>query len=573
MKSHTAIEKIHGSIPAVLVLLLVSVALPAFGARGGLPVEDGKQIVARVEGETITLEAFEAAVAAAKRVAAREALESGAADANEGAEDSADGEISQEVLSRLVNRKLILQEAGRIGLSELPDVVNLVDVYKKIELRKALLRERVESLEVSDEEIEPFYQAAIRRPVIASVIFADGELAEKARQKIEAGAAFEDEAASALEDGTAKGSIDASPTDMKELLPAIARTLSETQVGDTSSVVNTPNGFVLMKFVSIVSPDDPEARGPAKELARRKKQTDTLNGYLVDLRAKHARVNDQLLEELDFEAEEPGFEALREDPRVIAEFDGQDPITVADLAEDLRQEFYHGIGQAIESKKVNTKKVNLFDERLRKIVMAKEAVLRGVHESAVYLDSVRRYEDAVVFGAFVQKVAQPDVKVGEKEVAEYYADHIEDYSTPEMIKTNCIAFPEADLAKAAMGSLAKGSEFSWLKVNADGQVARGTPGLLDCEGKLVTTADLPEDVQEALTGAKVGDYREYTAAKDRHYIFHVERVISASPQPLEDAKKEVVQAVFDAKLETVIDDWARQLEEASEVDIYWTAED
>ena len=73
-----------------------------------------------------------------------------------------------------------------------------------------------------------------------------------------------------------------------------------------------------------------------------------------------------MLDSLDFEAESPGFEALLKDKRVLAEVKGETPVTVADMAESLKFQFFHGTTMAAERKKLNVKKEQILDGLLHR---------------------------------------------------------------------------------------------------------------------------------------------------------------------------------------------------------------
>ena len=62
-----------------------------------------------------------------------------------------------------------------------------------------------------------------------------------------------------------------------------------------------------------------------------------------------------------------------------------------------------------------------------------------------------------------------------------------------------------------MRKLREGTDYGWLVANAEGQVDKGTAGLLTLDGRPVTTDSMPEGVQKALTGAKAGEFRLYAS--------------------------------------------------------------
>ena len=70
---------------------------------------------------------------------------------------------------------------------------------------------------------------------------------------------------------------------------------------------------------------------------------------------------------------------------------------------------------AQESKSINEKKPVVLNELLGKRLELKEALQTGIDKTDEYKDSMKRYEEAVLFNRFIQKIIVPDLKVGEED--------------------------------------------------------------------------------------------------------------------------------------------------------------
>lgn len=530
-----------------ILLTILCLCVPASAVEAASKPQ-GSEAVASVDGELVTAEALRSALASAEQ-----------------------GDSEEDVLNRLINVKLIIQEARRIGLDELPEVEKLVDVQARITLRELVLEEHAGKIEVTEEEIEPLYRDAVREYKITSVLFEKEEDANALKKEVDGGARFEDLVGKAIDEKRAKGMTDVTALKGLDLRPEFTGVLADMKPGETSAVIKTDEGFALVKLEEVLYPDNAAARQEAEQEARRRKITESVRSYVSELKKKHAKVDEKLLEELDFEADPSGFGKLLEDRRILADLGDDEPITVADLAQLLKEEFYHGITKAIESKKVNERKHGLFEEALRKKVLRKEALLKGIDQSEKYQSMMEDYEESVLFGAFVRKVVARDVKVSRQELQDYYDEHLAEYSTPEMMRVNCLIFRDAESAAAAAEKLGKAAEFSWLKSNADGQVPRETEGLLDCEGKLVATRDLEKNLQAALSNPATGNYRMYTSPEGFYYVFQIHDVVPSRPAPFAEVGESIAKTVYESKLQTTVEEWARKLREASEVEIYRSA--
>jgi hypothetical protein len=138
-----------------------------------------------------------------------------------------------------------------------------------------------------------------------------------------------------------------------------------------------------------------------------------------------------------------------------------------------------------------------------------------------------------------------------------------------MIKMNSLVFSKREFAEKALEKLRKGTDFQWLTENAEGQIDKSkSKGVLNFEGKLLTTKDLPEGVRKSASGARPGDFRLYESSEGYFYALAIQDVIPAKPQPFEEAKKKISKIVFDDKLKKAVEDWADKLKAVSDVKIY-----
>ena len=539
--------------PIVLFILLLVGAM-GFASEQNLPMVEGKRIVATVNDEPITLEEFNQELAS---------LHAGVT------EEKKVGKTKESaLLRRLINMRLILQEAKRIGLDELPEVKNMVDVYSKATLRELLIERHLKDAKPDEKDVERLYKELTKEWKIKSVVFEKEDAAKKMEEEIKASRDFDELAKRVVADGTAKGGEEGKYVKGKDLLPQIAQTVSKMEVGSISPIIQVGTGFVILRVEDIRFPEDPEAKKLAVKQALYLQKEKLFEGYNDALMKKYVKVHKEILDGLDYESKEPGFEKLLEDKRVVAEIEGERPITVAELTEALSQQFFHGIERAIESKRLNEKKMLVLDEILYKRILRKEALRLGIDKTDAYKIKVKEYENSVIFGAFVQKAIVPDVKVTEEESKAYYSKHIGEYTSPEMMKIRSLAFVKRNDAERAIEKLRNGTELQWLVENAEGQVDKNTPDLLTFDGKSLTVRDLPEGVRKVLSGAKPGDFRLYASPEGYFYILSIEDVVPARPQSLEEAKKAVANKVFSETFNKAVEAWADKLRAASNVKVY-----
>lgn len=531
---------------ALRMILAVGLLFGTAGVVTGqdLPAVKGKKVVATVSGEPITLDEFNRELTLAQ------------------------GTSKPELLRRLININLIAQEAKRIGLDELPEIKNMVDAFSKVTLREELMERRVKDIKADEKEIEKLYREWIKEWKVSSILLEKEDDAKKMAEEIKAGKNFDELLKQFVAEGKAKRGEQGEYLRVKDIDPQIVNVVSKMKVGSVSPIIPIKSGFVILRFEDVRYSEDPEAMKQAKDEALKRKKVLALNDYNNALIKQYAKLNQDVLNSLNYEAKTPGFEALLKDKRVIAEIRGESPITVGELSQHLKMQFYHGIESAIESKKLNSKKASALEEMVYKRVFRKEALRLGLEKTESYKGKVNEYEKSVLFGAFVNKVIVPDIKLKEEEMKDYYNRHIKEYTLPEMMKIYGLVFAKREDAEGAIERLRKGTEFQWLAANAEGQVDKNTKGLLDFEGKLITTKDLPEGVPKAIHGARAGDFRLYESADGLFYVLAIQDVISPKPRSYEEVKEIVSKNVFDEKVRKALEDYVEKLRAVSDVKIY-----
>jgi hypothetical protein len=525
-----------------------------------LPVIDGKKVVAIVNDETITLEELNEAIAASHK-------------ARSGERKAGRIDFSG-IMERLINTRLLLFEAKNMGIDELPEIKNMVEKYAKETLAKLVLMQYAKDIEPDDKEVERLYREIYREQVkewkIKSLQFKKEADAKRIEAEIKAGNNFDELAEKAVAEGIAEGGA-VEYLKNKDLKPRVAEIVSKMENGSTSPIVPVgQKGFIIFKLEGFHLPEkeDPETRMKAERLALKQIKTRAVKDYFEDLKKKYSNLNEELLDGLDYESKEPGFESLLKDERAVVEILGEDPITVGDLSKALKKKFFHGVEKAIQSKRINKRKRLILENMLETRVLLKEASIQGLDQTEVYKNKVNEYENSLIFGAFIQKVVAPEIKLNEKELRAYYKENSQSYTSPQMMRIKSLVFEKRTDAVDALDKLKQGTDFPWLSSHAEGQVDKDTQGLLKFEGKMLVLSSLPKGVQKAVSGVNPGDLRMYASPEGHYYVLYVYHVVVPQQRPFDDVKKEIAKKVYNDKINKAVDDYADKLKEYYPVKIY-----
>jgi hypothetical protein len=531
-----------------------------FPAGKDLPLVGGKPILAKVNGEILTLEKFNRVLTG---------IHSGMTD---NATQSRPN--PSQLLERLINARLILQEARNIGHDELPELINAEKAFKEETIRGMLYVYQIRNIKKPDiKEVEKRYRQAVKEVKVTSVLFEKEEDGKRMEAEVRGGGDFDELAQRMITSGEAKGSLVGQYFRIESLSPEVAKTVSSLKKGEVSPLIRIGNQVSLLRMEGIRYAKDPAARAQAEKDALQAKKVAVLKKYTEGLRKKYLIIDRKLADSLDYESAEPGFEKLLADERVLAKVKGEKPVTVGDLTNALDKKFFHGSDRAAQRKRINRKKDQVLEEILDQRVANIEGKMLKLEHTDFYKTKAEDFRDEILFGAFVQKVIVPDVKVVDEDLDAYYKEHIGEFTSPEMVRIDGLTFADKGTAEEAIEKLRKGADFQWLRANAEGQVdATAAEKLLVFRGELLVVTTLPEGVRKAIAGAGPGDYRLYADPGNAYYVLNLLERIPSKPMPLESVKGEMENKVFTEKIQRVIKAWEEKLRKASDVKIYATGE-
>lgn len=475
-----------------------------------------------------------------------------------------------EPLERLINVKLVVQEAKNMELDKQDEIKSNLQKFADQQLRQVLFLERVKDIKPDEKKVQKEYRDAIKETKLKSVMFLKEKDAKTFLDELKHGKKFDELRDKVLKEGRAEavGQDERQFATNAALGPVVSAGLADVKAGGISPIIEITNGFIIAKVEEIRYVDNPEAVEQARSKVLSQMKLDSLKGYKAELIKKYAKEDTKLVKSLDFEAKKPGFEKLLTDKRVVMSIKGEEPIRVSDLADAMNSKFFHGIENAVKEKKLNREKLLALDELESVRVFKKAALDKGLDKSEEYLKRIEDHMTSVLFGAFIEKVIKPDVTFTVAEVKDYYEKHLSDYVGPETLQIAGIAFTKKDDAQKAIDKLREGVDFAWLKNNADGQVAKNARGLLQFNEESLTLQSMPEPMQKVVKDARKGDYRLYESPEGYAYALFIKEKVEAKARPLEEVKDEVGQKVAWLNLTQDIEKWFKKLREAYPVKIY-----
>jgi parvulin-like peptidyl-prolyl isomerase len=471
------------------------------------------------------------------------------------------------VLDRLVATRLIAQEAREMQLDQAPELRADLERHRASRLREMVSDVAVRGVKPDTAEVERLYREAVREWKIASVLVDKEEDAKAFVAALRSGASFEALAKKAAADKKGRGDGKSQWVSRKHMLPEILAAVQGAKVGGAVDPVKISSGFVVLRVDSVRYPKDEAARADARAQSLARKQSEAIRGFYKSLKKKYAVVDEALLAGLDFEkGGEKGFEELSKDQRVLVKIKGDKPITVADLTEEVGSKFFHGMKGPIEEQRVNRQKAEAFERLLGARLFAREAAVRKLETRPEYLQEVEAYERVLLFGDFITKVILPEAKVEEGEARAYYEQHKGEFTGPQMYKLDGFAFAAPADAQGALDKLKAGTDFTWLRNTASGQVPPERRSL-QFDGRTVSASTLQPELASALTNARAGEYRLWAAREAEVYVLRVVEQTPPQAQPYDSVRDGIEKKLREQKIARALDDYAARLRKAQPVEV------
>ena len=472
------------------------------------------------------------------------------------------------IVNRLVDAKLIVMEADAMGIDDLPEVKEGLKASEENIGREMLKEQVLRDVRPDPGQVDRLYKDKVREWKLQSILFVREDDAKAMARELKAGKPFDVLAAKAVADKKAKGNEPGQFVHGSKLIASVLAAVEKVKVGQATPPVKVPGGYAVIEVEDVRYPDDAKARGEAQATSLLEQKKAALKKYYDQLVKKYVKIDEKLLKKLDFEAKKPGFEALKKDARVLAQVEGQKPITVGLLSVALSEQFFHGVDNATQQKRLNKSKGTTLDALIAQRVVAIEVDRLGIPKSDEFRRRFEASRESLVFGAFVKKVVLPNVKLDEPSVRKYYDAHQADYAFPAFYKLESIGFGSQKNAEAAVSKLRSGTDFKWLNANAEGKLDAGKD--TERPNGVLSAKALTPAFAKVMEGAKTGDYRVWAAPGDQFYALHVIQVTPPAAQPYEEVRESIVQKLYGEAVQNSVQEWIGKLRKIHPVQVYLT---
>jgi hypothetical protein len=289
-----------------------------------------------------------------------------------------------------------------------------------------------------------------------------------------------------------------------------------------------------------------------RKALRKQKEKERSDEYLKDLHAKaKITIRDELLSALkaDKAKREAGNNPDEKQPFV--EVNGE-VLTAGEFISMMKQA------------KKNSEE-DVINNWIERKLIDMEALSRHYERQPDLRDMAHRYENELLKITYIKRIIQPQVKVTDEALIEYYASHQKDYVKPARYKIQQILVEKEEDAQEILANLKNGADFSWIaeKKSVDPTVSKGG------EPVWVTKADLPKSVKEIIDTMNFGDISPIVNDTNNTFrIIKLQDKYQAQVDEYDKVRASVQQAFFNDRINSLLEKYLNQLKKDTEVTIY-----
>jgi len=529
---------------ALRTALIFAVASASAGCATARPDPSQDNVLAFVNGEPVTVELVEAAFSESHQGHSAFLAGQGAV---------------RELLEKVIDKQLLLQEAKRVGMDRDPQVDHSVERLRTARAAEKFYRDKVtDQVKISQEALTEPHKRMGDRFQARHILVESREAAGKVLTRVKAGADFGQVAVEVSQANTAVKGGYLGVIRFGQLEPELEDKLWPLQTGEISDPFETNEGWNLL-YVS----ERKSAEPPALE----KVQTQ-LRGILT--KRETARRQDELYRQLE-NRWKPQIDdtVLRSvvtardkrdlNPGEAIVTIGDDKITIAQVLPRIDFEKIQRLTNAVALRALR----NMIEPDILGILVRKEALAQGYGQKPEIEKEVEGLKDKMAVELLFDRVAFAKLEASDDDARVYWQNHADRFTDPAAVKLSVIFMTSEEDAQKLLSDLRVGADFAVMARKTSEHRASA-----DLGGDLgwVNKGRLQPELEKVAFSLKVGEL----GMAQMESGFMVVRVEEKKPErlkPFTEAKAQAKDLALQEKTRATLKVWVTKLREASVIEI------
>jgi peptidyl-prolyl cis-trans isomerase C len=476
---------------------------------------------------------------------------------------------TREFLDKTIDRRLLIQEAQRIGLDQDPDIRKAVDSFVAERARDQLYKDEItQHEEVTEKAIEEVYGKIIYQYHVRNILTYTRQEADRALVRVRGGEPFGAVAGEVSVSGTAGKGGDLGFVTWGQLDPRLEAEVETMQPGEIRGPIETDQGWnILLLEEKNQREDRPELaklRGRIKMTLVQRATARRSHEYYDELRKRwKVQVFEEMLTEknlLGADRDGPDAEAAK---GIVVANAGERTVSLADLRTRLERETLKKLPWSLAQKRIR----DVLDEVIFASLLEQEALRRGYATKPAIATEAHKVENALLLDRLLGTVILPRVLVTEEDVRSFYDQNPNLFTEPEAVRLQIIALQSEQEADAVLQEVRAGGNFAGLARNRSRD-----PGTAQVGGELgwVTRGKLGPAIEAVGFSLNVGELGVAKTDKAA-FVVKLEERRPARLQDFTQVRERARELRLRQRQREEVNRWISRLREESEIVIDDTA--
>lgn len=463
----------------------------------------------------------------------------------------------QDLLNRMVEQKLMVNEAVARGMDKDPKLAqDLEELKKNILLQELYKDEILKRAQPSDSDVKKFYERLGKEAKASHILVKTEEEAKEIAKALKGGGDFAQLAGGkSVDRGSAQRGGDLGWFGWGKMVEEFQAAAFSMKPGQTSKPIKTAFGFHIIRLDSLREvPLQPfeEMKDRIKQQLSSTRPRELANKYITKLRdGANIKIKDDIIQALAAK-QTPGQpmptlpQASPEElKKTIITYNGGS-WTVQTLYDNVNR-YMRG---ALDLNQADRLKEQLEGLIVSDLLLAR-AKSKGIEQNPKVKAQLSRTRDNMLAESYYRDDVSGKVMLGPDQAKKYYQDNKKEFYQPAKALVHIIAVPEKAQAQEIYGLLSKGADFSQLARERSVDPSKASGGALRWVEN--NDAELPELSRMALGMALNQPSRPF-AYRNNFAIIKVTEKTPAKQRTLEESQREIEFKLRQAQEEAILGD-------------------
>ncbi|MBU1356630.1 MAG: peptidyl-prolyl cis-trans isomerase [Candidatus Edwardsbacteria bacterium] len=463
----------------------------------------------------------------------------------------------QELLNRMVEQKLLVNEAVSRGMDKDPKLAqDLEELKKNILLQELYKDEILKHAQPSDSDVKKFYARLGKEAKARHILVKTEEEAKEIAKALKGGGDFAQLAGSkSVDRGSAERGGDLGWFGWGKMVDEFQSAIFSMKPGQTSKPIKTAFGFHIIRLDSLRdAPLQPfeEMKDRIKQQLSSTRPRELANKYITKLReGANIKIKDDIIQALA--AKQAPGQPMPALPQVSPEELKKTVITYNGGSWTV-QNLYDNVNRYMRGT-LDLNQADRLKEQLEGLIVSDlllaRAKSKGIEQNPKVKAQLSRTRDNMLAESFYREDVSGKVMLTPDQAKKYYQDNKKEFYQPAKALVHIIAVPEKDQAQEIYGLLSKGADFSQLARERSVDPSKASGGALRWVES--NDAELPE-LSRLVFGMALNQPSRPFAYRNNFAIIKVTEKTPAKQRTFEESQREIEFKLRQSQEETILGD-------------------